>query len=360
MIIYAALVAWVLISSLAPVNSILKNRYVSSGILFSLIALLIVSIPFNDFSEGDMPRYIRTINMMSDLSFYDSLQYFDWEPLFTLMQWSFAQVSNNSNLYIIFILIIYISLYYRISAHLFYNWQRLFFFFSYLSVTFFHAYLFNGTRQGFAMALILLAIALWNAESPSFKKIKVLLSLMGAALFHTSSIPLIVALLFLMAIKPSLKSLLIIWAGFSVLFITEANTLIANIPYLSSIEYLVVYTDEDLISHFGEVNKMSYYIFSLTALIASLILHKLPLNSARKAVHLNLIKTYLIFNSVFLAFGFIAYSNRIATFSWILIPLLMIYPILHSKVNARYYLFAATLIFTVIGFATSAYEFFQF
>ena len=360
MIVYIALIAWVLVSSLAPVNSVLKNRFVSYGILLSLIALLIASIPFNDFYKGDMPRYIDALTVMSNLSFLDSLRYFGWEPLFTFMQWIFAKVSLNGYLYIIYIAILYIFLYYLISKHLFYSWQRVFFFFSYLSLTFFYDYLFNGTRQGFAMAFILLAVAIWNNNNARRKKVKIVLSLIAAVLFHTSALPVVLLILVLMLTKIKLNKLIFVWVFFSILFLTGLNSLISELPFLGGVEYLAVYNDNDLIRQFGEVNKGNFFVLSLLIIIVSLILYyKVPLEETKRTIYLNFIKVYIITNTLFLAFGFIAYSNRIATFSWIFIPLLIIYPVLHSKVNARYYLFAMVLAIAIIGFVTSAYDIFS-
>lgn len=360
MIVYIALIAWILISSLAPVNSVLKNRFVSYGFLLSFVALLLVSIPFNDFSEGDMPRYIDALSVMSNLSYLDSLRYFGWEPLFTFMQWIFAQASLDSHLYIIYIAILYIILYHLISKNLFYSWQRVFFFFSYLSLTFFYDYLFNGTRQGFAMAFILLAVAIWNNSDTRKKKFKIFLSFVAAVLFHTSALPVVLLILVLMFTKIKLNKLIFVWVLFSILFLTGLNSLISELPFLGGVEYLAVYNDNDLIRQFGEVNKVNFFVLSLLIIIVSLILYyKVPLEETKRTIYLNFIKVYILTNTLFLAFGFIAYSNRIATFSWIFIPLLIIYPVLHSKVNARYYLFAMVLAIAIIGFVTSAYDVFS-
>lgn len=360
MIIYLALVSWVLLSSISTVNSILKNKYVSSSLLFLFIILLLIVIPFNDFSEGDMPRYISALSVMRDMSFLDSWEYFGWEPLFIFLQWTFAQVSLNENLYIIYTAIIYIIIYYFVSKTLFSSWQRLFFFFAYLSFSSFYSYLFNGTRQGFSMALILLAIGVWSNDKATKKKTKIVACLIGSCLFHTSAIPVSIILLFLMISKVTLNKLLVIWVFFSVLFLTGANTFISSIPVLNNIEYLTTYSDDGLIDYYGGSNKLDFYVFSLLALIGSLFLYfKVPLEEAKKIIYLNLLKSYIVINTLFLAFGFIAFSNRLAIFSWILIPLLIIYPILYSKVNARFLLFATVLALTIIGFFTSAYEVFN-
>ena len=272
MIIYLVLVAWVLTSSLAPFNTILKNRFVSSTVLLSIITLLIFSIPFNDFSDGDMSKYLSALPIMRELSFLDSWNYFEWEPLFIFLQWTFSKISLNENFYIIYIASIYIFIYYLISKNLFYNWQRLFFFFSYISFTFFYSYLFNGTRQGFSMALILLAISIWNKENIKFRKIKIILCFIAATLFHSSAIPVAILIIFIMITKISIKKLVFIWILFAALYLSGANIIMSYIPLINNIDFFSIYSNDELIDYYGGSNKLDFLLFSLEALLGSLFL----------------------------------------------------------------------------------------
>ncbi len=50
-----------------------------------------------------------------------------------------------------------------------------------------------------------------------------------------------------------------------------------------------------------------------------------------------MIKVYVAWNTVFLLFGFVAFSSRIALYSWLLFPFISFYAFWSNRVLKNYY-----------------------
>jgi len=350
---------WIILSSFTKKNTILKNEYISGFLIVFITLFLTISIEADVSLGTDMARYLRAFSTMGHMTFTETIQYFSMEPLFLFLQWILSKISTNPDLYVKFITFFSIFILVLTSRNLFSDHNSIFFIFSYLSFPFFYSYLYNGTRQGLSMLVLLLAISLWLNSKKSFRKQKIFILLIVACLFHYSAIPIAILYFIVINTNISLKKYIIAWISFVLLFITDLNTIIMNIPIISNIDFVQAYSSYELINAFGEGNKTNFLVFSMFFLILAIyFVHKYDLDQVKQVNYVYIIKFYIAFNIFYLLFGFVAYSNRISAYSWYLIPLLIMYPVIHNRNYSSIRLGFYTILFCVVGFITSSYQYF--
>ena len=354
MILFVAVSIFVLFSSLFPHDTILKNRYISRSFVFVLIAMMIAYIPTLNVYVSDMVRYVRSFKEMSDFSLFEILKYYDWEPLFLVTQWFISRFTENQVVYVIFTFLMFCFLLYTIAKKMFLPWQRMFFIFIFFCYPFFYMFVFDVIRQGIAMFLLILSTTYMLDKK---KHIKFFVCIVAAGLFHDTAFMMGGALAIVFLFNFKLKTYLFVWSITAILFLTGFNSSILNFDFIRNIGYVDIYTQDFRIKNFGGgVNKISYFIYSSFFLIVSLFLYKyLILEEYYKKTYFHIIKCYLGFNALFLLFGFIAYSNRIAMYSWFLVPLLVAYPILHKKKHSSWLLFLLILVSFLSSFFYSPF-----
>lgn len=357
MILFYSMSLWVLLSSIARPDTILKNSYISKVFFVLFTILLLAAIPFREFWTygSDMINYVGFFQKINGMSLVETFEISIWEPGFVLMQWIISRLTSNPSLYIIIIVLLYIFILKRIINNIFLPWQMMFIFFAYLNFTFFYGYIFNATRQGFSIMFLLLAISIWlNKGRNSFFYI----SLIASIAFHVSVIPAALIVTLLKKYRFGLKNLLLLWTVLSLFFVSGLNQLILNIPFISSLSVIQTYSSSATLEHYGgEINNFSFFIFSAFFLTLSLTLYKIiDMKEAIEITYLNIIKIYIALNCYFLLFGFVAFSDRVAIYSWFLIPILVFYPILHKQRHSPVLLFASLIATILIGtLATSGF-----
>lgn len=161
---------------------------------------------------------------------------------------------------------------------------------------------------------------------------------MLAPLFHITSLPISIVLLYFKWFNLKLRTALSLWVISIGLFVTNLNTKI-----FSRLEYslLETYTSESVYERYSAVNRLDFLLFSILFTCLFLFLYNY---TEDKATYNILIKLYLILNTYFLLLGFIAFNDRIAAYSWMLIPLILFKSIPNST-NERYKVTLLTLAF---------------
>ncbi|WP_245830289.1 EpsG family protein [Planococcus faecalis] len=346
--------SWVLLSSLGQPNTLLKNSYVSRAFLILFTVLLLLAIPSRDFHTygGDMNNYVNFFQKIAGMSLVDTFKIAIWEPSFVFTQWIISRFTSNPSIYIIITVLIYILTLGKSIKNIFSPWQMMFILFAYLNFTFFYGYIFNGARQGFSIMLLLLAISIWLSKG---RNLYFYIALILSASFHLSVIPATIILLSLKQFNFKIKTLLVYWAFFSLLFISGFNQFIMQIPFVNSITLIQSYASSAALEHYGgEVNNLKFYAFSAFFLILGLILYKtIKLESALKLTYLKIIKIYTALNCYFLLLGFVSFSDRIAIYSWFLIPILVLFPILNKEKHSPFLLFIVLLILALNGISST-------
>lgn len=354
MAIFVTVSAFVLLSSLIPKDTLFNNKFTSRAIVFIILALFVAYIPFLNVYVSDMLRYVGTFQTINSLTF-SQIFIFEWEPLFLILQWSISRISSNEIFFVLSAFLVYFFLLHASIKKLFAPSQRMFVVFLFFCSPFFFAYIFNGMRQGFAMMLLMLAIVYWIEKPHS---IKFYISTVAAGLFHYTAFVFSFVLFALYAFKLKLRTVFIVWLVTAILFVTGLNSTLMIFGFISNLDYIETYTSTATISQFGgKTNKLSFFIFSSFFVFLSLYLYKkMDLEIEKKKIYSYIIKAYIAFNSVFLLFGFISFSNRLSAFSWHLIPLIITFPLLHKKGNRHpILLFLVLAVATIIGLMTSPF-----
>ena len=206
--------------------------------------------------------------------------------------------------------------------------DTLFSFLIYLGAFSTFAYAANGMRGGAAASLVLLGIAyhdkLW---------ICILLLFSGLAFHHSMLLPVCSFIVCYFFHKP-------VWfiAGWglslmiSTLHVNIFNHLFASLPFNQLKGYL---TNNELVtSHYYTGFRLDFILYSSSAVI----LGYWTILKGYKSKFFNILYcTYLLANSLWMLCMYANYTNRIAYLSWILLPIVIIYPFFDKPfVNEQY------------------------
>lgn len=353
MAIFATASCFVLLTALMPKDTILKNRFISFAIIFILVSTILLYIPSWDLYYADMIRYLSAYNRMNYLKLSQAFNEYSWEPLFILTQWIISKISTSSSVFIITMFLISFLLMYKSAKILFLPWQRVYIIFTFMCYPFFYDYIFNGIRQGIAMMLLILAFSYWTKKQNSFK---FFISIALSGLFHYTAFIFSFIMLVILNFNLRLRTIILFWIITATLFLTGENATLLEFNFITKITYIDIYTSNEITHTFEKFNNVYHLFFSAFFLILSLLFLKyIRMGDKEKETYRLLIKCYTMFNSVFLMLGFIAYANRIAAFSWQIIPILVAYPILNKKKHSTYLLFLLILVASLIGITTSPF-----
>lgn len=360
MLVYLTLSFWVLLLAATKPNTIVNNNHTSRFVFWSffLLTTLLVTSNFDKFLYGpeaipDVSVYTREFLAYGNLSFLESLTLGGKEPFFTFFSWVISKITDNIYAYLTMVWLFIAFVMFRSFKLVFDSWKIIFVFFTYVSFPFFLSYVVNGMRQGFAMALTVFAICLLVSENK--KRMPFYGSLLLAVLSHTASLPFVLILIFIRFFKRlSLKLSLSVWALSSFLFITGLNGALLG-PISNLFDNLAIYTQSNVMESYSGTNRIDFLLFSFAFVIIGLFIYGKTTGQERVKYKI-MLNTYILFNTLFVLFGFIAFSNRLSAFSWFIIPLLIWYPILNIGDSKKYnspLIVAVTVISILIGLFSS-------
>lgn len=336
---------WIFLTTGARQNTVLNNKHISNALLFLLFCLLGAGVYLLDmYATSDLPVYISQFWSYSSMSLKTALSASNNELLFVFTQWIVAQFTDSSGVFQLVIWLIFSLVFVKALRNIFTANETLYVFFSYTNYFVFFSVM-NTMRQGIAVALLTLAIS--SIVSKSSKNLTFYLAVVIAPLFHLTSLPLSVLLFIYKKFRFSLKAITIYWSLCAVLFVTHLNSkLLSGI----NIDFIVKYSSEERISYYGSVNRLDFLLFSVFWIVLIYIMYK-KTRVANDSFE-QLLKIYMIFNTYFLLFGFIAYSDRLASFSWSLIPIL-VWKVISQTSNFRQKATILLLIFLIVGIYTN-------
>lgn len=344
MIVLFVFTLWVFMISFAPPNTILNNKYNVRFLVGCLLLYVCYIVGTFENPSPDMNIYVNQFVGYQDTSLFQALTTSTKELLFTVFQWTMSRfTTEKAPFYISIWIVISTSLLFALSR-MFKPWQVLLIFFSYLNYFIFFNFVTNIVRQGFAITMILIAIcSLLSKKNNKWFYFSIIL----APFFHMSSLPLSVLLLILKRINVSLKIVMFSWIAAAMLLATGYNQKIFGYLYIY-VPYIRQYTNAGLLNRYvNGVNRLDFLMFSSFILIIGLVIYKFWLHDDE--LYLKLIKIYSLFNVYFLAMGFIAYSDRIAYYSWVLLPIIVWYPILKEGKHRSVLIVGVTSIFLGIS-----------
>lgn len=228
-----------------------------------------------------------------------------------------ASVYLEPRIFYIIIATIYFSCIYMAVRKLF-NTDTLLSFLVYLSAFSTFSYGVNGIKAGAAAAVFLVAIA-YNDK----KFVSLILCFISYGLHHAMILPVCAYLIAMFVKKYNL--ILFIWflcLSIAAAHITYFQYVFASLTDDHGASYLLA--DNAIISGF----RIDFILYSAVPIVLGYyFLHKKLVDSK----YLLLWNIYVICNSIWLLCTYASYTNRIAYLSWLLYPIVLIYPFLKNR-----------------------------
>ncbi|GBD61280.1 hypothetical protein TEH11_0963 [Tetragenococcus halophilus subsp. halophilus] len=302
---------------------------------------LVIAINVTNPITTDMGRYLSYSDIIQSMSLFEAVTQTRWETGFVTFQWFLSQVSISYFFFILIstlliLLIIIVALKKVISFT-----QLPLFIFGYLSLFSFYSLVNNVLRQGFSAAFLLLMLVFLEKN----KYIRAIFSLIVALSFHMSAL-IGAILIVLYKIKVPFKVYVYTYIITALTMLFNLNQRIVSLlsfSFTNTIDnYLQQYTSEASLTSYGETNRLDFLLFSLFWFFLALFFYKKFLYS--DLFYLLVVKAYAVYGSIFFLFGFISFSDRLAVYSWFLIPLVLFYPLINMQSKYR-------LIWLILGLA---------
>lgn len=306
------------------------------GLLFFSMYLFLLSK--QNLFQSDMIAYFNNLQDIHYLISFNSIpgifKQVEFEKGFIIIQVIIGYFTNNSQTYglIMYSLILLLPL--TAAGYYFGRDSVPFIMIHYVFFNVFNTTSLIVIRQGIAIGILLISLTVYLKDH---KKTAMMLMLLSAQ-YHSTAYIMVFALIIIELFKINLKFLLYVWGFTAILYIMNWNQkIIQYIPFDS--KYLDSYTG-DLWSNqsaiYGQMpNSFRYLLASAIFLLFILILKRYF--SQNNCGMLFLIKVYVAWNTVFLLFGFVAFSSRIALYSWLLFPFISFYAFWSNRVLKNYY-----------------------
>lgn len=314
--------------------------HVGHSLLLGIIIFFtyIISLSNQNLFQSDTIAYFYNLQSLQSLvhsnSLLDIFNQVEFEKGFILLQIALGAITGNAQTYSLIMYSIIILLPIIATAYYFGFESMPFIMLQYMFFNVFNTISLIVLRQGIAIGILLISLMTYLK---GHKKVSILLMLISAQ-FHSTAYIMFVSLLVIEFFKINLKWLLTIWGIGSLLYVTGWNQRVVQyLPFNS--KYISNYTGS-LWSGQSELygqapNAIKYLLFSIVFLIIILFFKKMFLNNDIGMIFLS--KVYVVWNTIFLIFGFVAFSSRIALYSWMLFPLIIFYAFWSNKVLKGYY-----------------------
>ncbi|MEK4243323.1 EpsG family protein [Janibacter sp. FSL W8-0316] len=317
-LICAAMFGGLILSLAGPIRE-LGNRWNSIIIAVILGATFVTACAVSDYEVDDKYVYSAAFQSIARVGDVRDIP-LDANWAFSSTLWLFAKVVNTSDaaLYGSVALAIFTAFTYC-SFRYVADWGVPGALVTALSTGILYSYSVVAIRQGLSMALLLIAIATMSRESGD-RTSRVTYVVLGLAASMHWSAALPAAILAFHAFRPlSVRTALALWVVMGGLYLADIQELLLN-PILQSSGVATDLISTSAYSHYGASgNRLDFFLVSLAVGLLGLLAHRRHPNDPKLRM---LLVCYLLLNSMFLTFGFIAYADRVASYSWILAPLI--------------------------------------
>lgn len=302
-----------------------------SNALLPLVSLVLINTyiaAVSNYEISDKAIYSMEFRI---LSFAPADEVFDTytsegrEPAFLVLSWLIGLFSHDPEVYFFVVAllgstIMALALLWLLRS----AWQVTLVYYITFCFGFFTGYSSYLLRQGLSLVFLILGLV---ALCRHIRLWKMLVFLLVASLFHWSAIP---AALIVLGVRllPNVRTIFLVgvWALFSLLYLSGLNaTLLA--PLASSSEELATYTDpENAELYTGGTNRLDFWLLGFCVLLLGYFVLRKFDNLPEWYGHL--FHAYILLNTYYLALGFVYYSDRIAAYSWSIVPLVVTVPVL--------------------------------
>lgn len=299
--------------------------------LISLILINTIVAALGNYDISDKAIYSTEFQILSFAPTGEVFYTYDSEgrePAFLLLGWFIGLFTHDPQVYFFVIallgsIMLALALLWLLRS----VWQVTIVYYITFCFGFFTGYSSYLLRQGLSLLFILLALVSICRQARLWQT---LVWLAVASLFHWSAIPAALLLLGIRFLPKSSTNFLVgVWVVFSLLFLTGLNaTLLA--PFASGSEALETYTDpENADLYTGGTNRPDFWILGLCVLVMGYIV--LRTIDGLPDWYRHLFHAFVILNTYYLALGFVYYSDRVAAYSWSIVPLIVTVPVICLK-----------------------------
>lgn len=298
----------------------LSGRWAPVTIVGLLTVAFAFACAYNEYEVDDKYVYSKIFQEVARVP--DARDFplnFDWA--FSVALWIFARIFGTSDASLFGSVSLVISVGFLFCAFKYMSaWAVPGAFVTALSTGILYSYSVVAIRQGLSMALFLIAIGLIASHGRARRRKLTVVVLLVAALMHWSA-ALPAALIGLHLIRPvRVRHAVTFWLLMAGLFVTGLQERLFN-PLLLRSGVALDLMSTSAYSNYGSTgNRIDFLIVSaVIALMGFVALRATGQDSDMESM----LVCYLLLNSMFLAFGFVAYADRIASYSWMLAPIML-------------------------------------
>lgn len=320
-----------LILNLITNKSLFQSNFYAKLLLIYVIVLFLVVGVTNPIT-ADMSTYLKYSDIMENVSLFDSLNLTRWEPGFIIFQWFLSNINTSHTFFILISnLLILLLIVQSLKKVVPFNKIPLIMF-GYLSLFSFYNLINNILRQGFSIAFLLVMLICLEKN----KYLQSIIFLIIATMFHTTAIIGAIIIIFY-KINVLLNKYIYIYFIAALTMVLNINQrLVSLLPFslIGDVEnYIQQYTSETSLLRYASVNRLDFLLFSVFWFVFGLFLYKRYL--FKDSFYLLIIKAYAVYGAIFFLLGFISFSDRLAVYSWFLIPLILFYPVIKMRTNFK-------------------------
>ncbi|MBO5631719.1 MAG: EpsG family protein [Aeriscardovia sp.] len=284
------------------------------------MALCIGLFPIKDFSDKEryLNLYLKIYYSMHSVDYKDA----GWEGFVKLCTYIFGR---NYHLFFLLVSIIYCFSYYIFGKHYFGKEYVAYFVILSFGCLGFSGYGTNVIRSGFALALLLIALR-YNSK----KWLAGLLSIISVSIHISMAIPVLVYLLS-QYIKKDYLPISFWLLCFSLSLANYDLSQVVN--DLMFIDDRVEMYSEMVTEDYDTRYRTDFLLYSIIPMVIVYI-YKRKMNFI-PVLFSRLYHTYIITNALWLLVIRMAFTNRIAYLSWMIIPYMVLYPIIMNQVKIK-------------------------
>lgn len=352
-ILIVYLIIYILFISMFARIDYFNNNFIHSIMFWPLLISLGILFgwsPEEDFT--DTATYTWFFENYQDLTFSETLSISPMEKGFTAFQWLISQFTSNPSIYFFLVFIGSFFFIFLSFKKIFLN-NYLFAVLAYICTPLFISMSGNVIRTGFAFGIFLLgSIYIFQQD-----KVKGGIWLLISCMFHTTLLPFALVLIIFNPNKYKFNVFIIASIISALLFLTNTQTTL--FPFITDFDKLDMYSSEDFFQVYGNSGiRVDFFLFNVLLISFLFIANKYFFNYKNQRINYYL-KLTLIASVVFHLLGFIAFSDRLALYVWLLFLITLFIMVIEKNRDYPLILPAYLILSLLISITSKSYLFFN-
>ncbi len=335
----------------------IANRWTAlTGILLLLTAGTVSAALRPVKTPSDMENYLLEFHRSPAQSLPEALSTSKMDVGYVTAAWALGQVTQSAVVYKAGIWLTIALLVYIAARRVLSRPHAFVLLFAYTCYVPFMSYSTNALRQGVALGFLLICFAEACRMEAGSRRLLIFTGI-AAAVFHISAIVPVALILAIRWWKPAIRVAVACWLVAALCSVTHVNGLLLG-RLIDLLGDFSIYGGDGLAYVYtGGTNRLDFVVASgILALVIAAAgwFVDAPLEQRRV-----LLTGYLFVNIFFLALGFVTFSDRLASYSWFLVPLCLAVHVLGTErmLWPRVVRTGFVLGFLVTGLATGSVAF---